>query len=1599
MTRWLILGGLAGIFVLTIVLGPSSDGSAPAAHIADLALHLDGESEEAAGEDDPDGAARFRALQLQDEHGRIPADAYEKAARQADVLRAATNQQARLAGIDPGGWNWLGPGNVGGRTRAIVIHPTQTNTMWAASVGGGIWKTTNGGGSWQPLDDFMANLHVSALAIDPASPNVLYAGTGESFTGHSPSLDAFRGAGIFRTTDGGATWNQIPTTSGSEWFFVNRIGIDPNDSDNILAATNSGIWRTANAGATAWTQELTTPTRATDLDFHPTNSNLAVASGAAGTAWYTLNGGADWSQATGLPGVGRVELAYARSSPTIVYASVNRNSGEIYKSTNGGQSYAFVAGTNYLSSQGEYDNIIWVSPTNPDLVVVGGLDLYRSTTGGTGLARISDWGAEQLRGTSVHADMHAIVEHPGYNGTTNRTVFFGNDGGVYKTDNVSTVALETGWQELNNNYGATQFYSGAVNVTNGRLIGGAQDNGTPSSAAPSATETWGYMFGGDGGHVAVDQTNTTHFYGEYVRLQLFRNASGGGTRAGSEDIWGTFNFSDTCQRPAAFTIPDACTGNANFIAPFVLDPNNSDRILAGGLSLWRTNNARTAYIAGVTASGPQWASIKPSAGSNISAIAVAPGNSDIVWVGHNNGLIYRTRNGTAVTPTWTRIDLNAMPSRMVMDIEIDPANSNVAYVTFAGFATDNVYRGVDDGTNNAQTAVAWTTRSGSGVTKLPDVPVRSLVVQPGNSNRIYAGTEIGAFASEDAGLTWKVPSGAPANVSVDQLFWKGPSTLVAATHGRGMFSTDVTVTRPANNLFGDAIPLTGATANRTGDSNVAATKEPHEPNHFDNVGGASVWYRWTPTSSGQVTIDTATSSFDSVLAVYTGSAVDALTHVASNDDEVPGSVRTSKVMFPAAAGTEYRIAVDGFKETGAVPTGTINLHLAQTGTVTHQLSVTKQGTGGGTVTSSPAGINCGATCSASFTPGTPVTLTAAPAAGSTFGGWGGACAGTTLTCAVTMDAAKSVTATFTASAVNNTLTVAKAGTGTGTVTSSPAGIDCGTTCQFAFPEGTLVTLTATPAGSTFTGWTGACSGTGTCAVTMDAAKSVTATFVAAPDTQTLTVSKSGTGTGTVTSSPAGIDCGATCQFAFPEGTPVTLTATPAAGSTFAGWSGACTGTGTCAVTMDAAKSVTAAFTAAAGPLNDAFATPFVVTGATGQRTTDSNVGATKEFGEPEHAGNEGGASVWYLFTPAQSGSLTINLAGSNFDTLLGVYTGTALGGLTEVAANDDDTGLTSKVTFAAAAGTVYRIAVDGYNTNGQGSATGTVNIAWSLVVPPPDLVPPAISALASSSHGVGAWSPANAIAVNWAVGDLVSGVDGYSFQWDSNPGTEPDFTKDAEEGATGTTSPAFGTGAYYFHLRARDNAGNWSGTSHAGPYYVDTSAPTNPSARSTSHAIGVGSTATTIDFEWSGANDAGSGVDGYSRVVGTSPSTAADTTKDVEENAAGATSGSLAPGSYYFSIRTVDNVGHWSGATTIGPFVVTNRTVQVVRCTVPKLRGLTLSAARKKLTRANCKLGAVTRKYSARVKSGRIISQRPTAGKKLARGAKVSVALSRGRRR
>ncbi len=797
-------------------------------------LEFNGRENEVEGEgpkgDHPGDAVRFRQLQLQDENGVIDPDGINKARRHINEMIADQRTKAMsegkkgigtVAGLSAVPWTPLGPGNIGGRIRTIIIDPTDSNKIWIGSVGGGIWKSTDAGGNWSPVDDFMANIAVSTIIIDPVNPNTMYAGTGESFAANlagsegQGSPDGLRGDGVFKSNDGGSTWTQLTSTNPvtacisagptCAWSYVNRLAISP-DGATILAATVVGIRRSSDGGAT-WTAMAGSPQNFMDIDFDPTDSLKAVAGG-SGAIGYTTDGGATWSfsrfstdgGATFTAVItGRVEIAYAPSSPNIVYASVNQSTGtapnqtngEIFKSADGGQKFIRInmasSGNSLLGTQGGYDNIIWVNPMDPNFVVVGGVFAFRSTDGGVNWSPI----AQVANGPPMHSDNHMIVADPGFNNTTNKTAYFSNDGGIFRADDISTVSDAGGWTSLNNGLSITQFYGAATNSA-GIIVGGAQDNGTLRFGGDA--QTWTKPFGGDGGITAADPTDNNYFYGEYINLGIFRSSDGGAnfgyiycnpvnTLPGGQPN----PNGGPCVSPSV-GITDAFNG-ANFIAPIILDPNDSNRMLAGGLSLWRSNDIKAGgYPTWTTIKAPVSNGLIPPSFVPISAIVVSPNNSDFVVVGDNNGRIFLTFDGTSDAPTWATISkvglapAVATPARFVTRIVIDETRSpNWIYATYGGFSSGNIYRTTDLG-------ATWTRVSGAGASSLPSVPIRSMLLNPVRPDFLYVGTEVGIFASEDAGATWQVPQFGPANVSVDDLFWRAGS-LVAVTHGRGLFST------------------------------------------------------------------------------------------------------------------------------------------------------------------------------------------------------------------------------------------------------------------------------------------------------------------------------------------------------------------------------------------------------------------------------------------------------------------------------------------------------------------------------------------------------------------------------------------------------------------------------------------------------------------------------------------------------------------------------------------------------------------------------------------------------------------------------------------
>jgi photosystem II stability/assembly factor-like uncharacterized protein len=774
----------------------------------------------------PQARADYEQLLEQSESGHVPFGARVRAVHRLNELKAlvasrrfavagipvSTNRLlARTAGLNPEQVKWvpLGPSEVGGRTRSIAFNPKNSKEMWIGSVAGGIWHSIDGGASFEAVDDFMKNLVISTIVVDPLHPNVMYAGTGEGFL----NSDALRGAGIFRTEDG-LHWNQIPGTNNNHFRFVNRLAISP-DGKTMLAATGDGIFISTDSDHAKWTDAPALPGNIAQVIFHPSDSSVVLASGAmeTGEIYHSENGGASWQRSVhdgswlrlsknSPPRQSRVEIIFALADPRTVYASVDENSGEIWRSTDTGHTFSKMDNSTpdgvlayYLGEQGWYDNCLWAGdPNDSNLLVVGGIDLWKSVDGGKTLTPISDWQNEK---NVLHPDQHVIVSPP-IPGTS--AVFVGNDGGLFKTEDIKTAGSDSanisGWTKIGHHYSVTQFYNAAWSPTTGVLIGGAQDNGTLRLSKNAKPEDWSELFGGDGGNCAADAKNGDYFYGEYAFLDVFRSSDGGKS---AEEISGQFWNDQDKQfewKQPPYVIPDAQAYKANFIAPFNLDANNPNTILAGGASLWRTDDARTPND---QTKGPKWRAVKPpevDRSTNppslnlISAIAVNSQNSRTIWVGHNNGDIFVTINGDAGHPSWRRINGKAagLPIRIVTRIVFDPVDANTAYVTYGGYnedgKKDNVWRTSSGGKT-------WTNVSGS----LPSVPAFALTINPQNHNFIYLATEVGLFASEDMGSHWspttvEARNEGPTNAAVMDLLWMNTS-LVAVTHGRGLFSTEI----------------------------------------------------------------------------------------------------------------------------------------------------------------------------------------------------------------------------------------------------------------------------------------------------------------------------------------------------------------------------------------------------------------------------------------------------------------------------------------------------------------------------------------------------------------------------------------------------------------------------------------------------------------------------------------------------------------------------------------------------------------------------------------------------------------------------------------
>jgi photosystem II stability/assembly factor-like uncharacterized protein len=651
--------------------------------------------------------------------------------------------------------------------------------MFAGSVSGGLWRSTNGGTTWARVDDWWGNLSVPCVTLDPADPDVMYAGTGEGFYSLAHLVRSFshfvRGAGVMKSTDGGATWTQLPATAG--WLHVTRIAVSPSNSSVLLASRRpGGISRSTDGGLT-WT-DVATGEHSFQVAFDPHDGTRAVAHFCASSplthgVLTSTDAGATWQPAqSGLAAVSgegaRIELCHARSSPGVVYASVGANGGQIWRSQDGGRNWTLRSSGGSTTGVGYYYNALWVDPTDENVMVVGALHVWRSTDGGRTFTQTTDG---YIMTVDPHLDVHAVVADPGYDGAANRRVYVTTDGGVHVADDIFAAAPGIGWRDLDATMVSSQFYAAAGHGGSDVVVGGTQDNGTLRLVGGIGTANLTY--GGDGGQVQIDPTDPNYVYGEYQYLGVHRSTNGGASA-----------------RTITRGLGDVGSGRSNFVAPLRLDPNDPRRLYAGGARLWRTADARASTVS--------WSQIKPDVGSLISAIAISPGMSDRVLVGHNDGRLYRTTNGTAASPTWIAVDDNGandpLPGRVITRLTFDPNDARVAYLTLGGFSADNLWRSGDGG-------ATWQPIVGTAPLALPDAPVYGIAIHPDDPAVLYAATEVGVFTSDDGGAHWTADHDGPANVVAEEItFMHGSRRLVLATLGRGIWTADVV--RPGASPFG-----------------------------------------------------------------------------------------------------------------------------------------------------------------------------------------------------------------------------------------------------------------------------------------------------------------------------------------------------------------------------------------------------------------------------------------------------------------------------------------------------------------------------------------------------------------------------------------------------------------------------------------------------------------------------------------------------------------------------------------------------------------------------------------------------------------------------
>ena len=673
-----------------------------------------------------------------------------------------------VAGIS---WQERGPGNVGGRTRAILVdkNDATNNTVFAGGIAGGIWKCTNfsSTANWTKITDVSDNIAVSCIAQNQTSPLEMYYGTGEIWG----NAEALRGLGIWKSTDGGATWNHLASTTNSQFNFIQNIVIS---SSGIFAATGTGVKKSTDGGNT-WTAVLSDKMSDMQLaangDIYASNflgnvfKSLSAQQGNVGT-WNNM----------GLPGSHtRLKLATAPSNAGKLYVICQQVGGNdvdnIYRTDDGGATW--VTGTvptiidqgnnsGFTRGQAWYDLAAAVDPNAPNTVIIGGVDALRSTDGGLTWNQITTWSLFNAPAftVTVHADQHIILFIPG----SSTNAIWGTDGGLYYTSDVNNIVTKPGFTSKNLGYNVTQFYAGDFSPTAGAnyFLAGAQDNGSQKFSGGAGIQNTTSASGGDGAFCHIDQLNMSNQMTSYVYNVYYLSTDGGTT--------------------FARVINDQAHGS--FINP--TDYDNNSKILYGDYTTVSTGSGGS-YGRWLT-TGPTNTGIVVTAfgTASVSNVYVSPNVANRVYFGLSNGSIVYVNGADAAASPVAGVTIRTGIGS-VSGIAIEPGNENHILMTYSNYGVVSVYETTDGGTT-------WTSVEGN----LPDMPVRWVIFNPNSASQALLATELGVWSTDNlsGALTkWTPTNEGLANTRVDMLKVRtSDKTILAATHGRGVFTTVLTNT-------------------------------------------------------------------------------------------------------------------------------------------------------------------------------------------------------------------------------------------------------------------------------------------------------------------------------------------------------------------------------------------------------------------------------------------------------------------------------------------------------------------------------------------------------------------------------------------------------------------------------------------------------------------------------------------------------------------------------------------------------------------------------------------------------------------------------------